>query len=297
MLKINIMEKNQKSHISISSVDSNYKTSNDFCKNNYKYNNINNNELDIKKLILISLKNTKYLERNDYFFSKSNKQKTFKKIKLKLTPFQIYEKFKMYSNKKQKQKQRHINNSILNCYPLTNILSRNNNLITIKNYNIMKKNKSDLNKIFKTNYTQSYLKRNIKPRINKRMFISSIDNNKINNIIKTPSIRNKRNLYLNDSYDINFKKNINKSNKICQTNNRNRTFYNNLFNDISNSKTSNNAGILPNSVHSIRIVNLKAQKKKLLGFNKNKIENKKIKMPLIHMNESKFVNKIISFYK
>ena len=74
------MEKNQKSHISISSVDSNYKTSNDFCKNNYKYNNINNNELDIKKLILISLKNTKYLERNDYFFQNQISKKLSKKL-------------------------------------------------------------------------------------------------------------------------------------------------------------------------------------------------------------------------
>ena len=291
------MDKNQKSHISISSVESNYKTYNDFYKNNNKYNNVNNNDLDIKKLILISLKNTKYLERNDYFVSKSNKQKTFKKIKLKLTPFQIYEKYKMYSNKKQKQKQKHINNSILNSYPLNNILSRNNNLITIKNYNIIKKNKSDLNKVFNTNYTHSYLKCNIKPRNNKRIFISSIDTHKVNNVLKTPSIRIKKNLYLNDSYDNNFKKNINKSNKICQTNNRNRTFYNNLFNDISNSKNGNNVGVLANSVHSIRIVNLKAQKKKILGVNKNIIENKKIKMPLIHMNESKFVNKIMSFYK
>lgn len=287
------MDKNQKSHISISSVESNYKTYNNFYKNNNKYNNVNNNDLDIKKLILISLKNTKYLERNDYFVSKSNKQKTFKKIKLKLTPFQIYEKYKMYSNKKQK----HINNSILNSSPLNNILSRNNNLITIKNYNIIKKNKSDLNKMFNTNYTHSYLKCNIKPRNNKRIFISSIDTHKVNNVLKTPSIRIKKNLYLNDSYDNNFKKNINKSNKICQTNNRNRTFYNNLFNDNSNSKNGNNVGVLANSVHSIRIVNLKAQKKKILGFNKNKIENKKIKMPLIHMNESKFVNKIMSFYK
>ena len=293
MLKINIMDKNQKSHISISSVNSNYKTSNDFYKNNNQHNNVNNNELDIKKLILISLKNTKYLERNDYFVSKSNKQKALKKIKLKLTPFQIYEKYKMYSNKKKK----HINNSILNCYPLTNILSRNNNLITIKNYNIIKKNKSDLNKIFNINYTHSYLKRNIKPRNNKRIFISSIDNSKINNVLKTPSIRIRKNLYLNDSYDNNFKKIVNKSNKICQTNNRNKTFYNNLFIDLSNSKNGNNIGVLANSVHSIRIVNLKAQKKKVLGFNKNKIENKKIKMPLIHINESKFVNKIMSFYK
>ena len=203
----------------------------------------------------------------------------------------------MYSNKKQKQKQKHINNSILNSYPLNNILSRNNNLITIKNYNIIKKNKSDLNKVFNTNYTHSYLKCSIKPRNNKRIFISSIDTHKVNNVLKTPSIRIKKNLYLNDSYDNNFKKNINKSNKICQTNNRNRTFYNNLFNDNSNSKNGNNVGVLANSVHSIRIVNLKAQKKKILGSNKNKIENKKIKMPLIHMNESKFVNKIMSFYK
>ena len=284
------MDKNQKSHISISSVNSNYKTSNDFCKYNDKYNNVNNNDLDIKKLILISLKNTKKLEKNDYFVSKSNKQKNFKKIKLKLTPFQIYEKYKMYSNKKKK----HINNSVLNCYPLTNILSRNNNLITIKNFNIIKKNKSDLNKIFNINYTHSYLKRNIKTRNKKRIFINSIDNSKINNVLKTPSIRIRKNLYLNDSYDNNFKKNVNKSNKICQTNNRNKTFYNN---DIRNSKNGSNAGVLPNSIHSIKIVNLKSQNNKLLGFNKNKIENKKIKMSLIHMNESKFVNKIMAFYK
>lgn len=290
--KINIMDRNQKSHISTSSVDSNYKTYNDFFKNNNKYNNVNNNDLDIKKLILISLKNTKYLEKNDYFISKSTKQKTFKKIKLKLTPFQIYEKYKMYSNNKQK----HINNSILNSFPLTNLLSRNNNLITIKNYNIIKKNKSDLNKLFNTNYTHSYLKRNIKPRNNNRIFISSIDSNKINKVFKKSSIRIKKNLYLNDSYEYNFKKNSDKSNKICQTNNRNKTLYNNLY-DLSNSKKGKNASVLTNSVQSIRIINLKAQKKKILRFNKKKIENKKINMPLIHMNESKFVNKIMSFYK
>ena len=141
----------------------------------------------------------------------------------------------MYSNKKQK----HINNSKLNSYPLVNVLSRNNNLITIKNYNALKKNNSDLNKLFNTNYNESYLKRNIKPRYNKRIFISSIDNNKINHILKTPNIRIKKHIYLNDSNDNNYKKSINRSNKICQTNNRNKTYYNNLFkssNKVKNDK-------------------------------------------------------------
>lgn len=292
------MDLKPKSHISISSTDSNKNTFNYYKKKgkieNRKNESINSNiekEL-IKKLILISLKNTKYLEKNDYFISKSTKQKPFKKIKLKLTPFQIYEKYKMYSNNKKK----HINNSILNSYPLTNLLSRNNNLITIKNYNIIKKNKSDLNKLFNTNYAHSYLKRNIKPRNNNRIFISSIDSNKINKVFKKSNIRIKKNLYLNDSYEYNFKKNLDKTNKICQTNNRNKTLYNNLY-DLSNSKKGKNAGVLTNSVQSIRIINLKSQKNKILGLNKKKIEKKKINKPLIHINESKFVNKIMSFYK
>ena len=62
------MDKTLKSHITISSTDSNNSTFNNFMKNNNdkKKPLINDNlEKDLKKLILISLKNKKYLEKND----------------------------------------------------------------------------------------------------------------------------------------------------------------------------------------------------------------------------------------
>ena len=82
------MDKTLKSHITISSTDSNNSTFNNFMKNNNdkKKPLINDNlEKDLKKLILISLKNKKYLEKNDYFFSisnKNNKNKNKKNIKI-----------------------------------------------------------------------------------------------------------------------------------------------------------------------------------------------------------------------
>ena len=93
------MLKKQKSHLTI--------TSNEDSLNNKGTNSkqsLNNKEIEqcLNKLILISLKQKKFLEKNDYFYRytklKTNNNTTtinMKKIKLKLTPFQKYENYKM----------------------------------------------------------------------------------------------------------------------------------------------------------------------------------------------------------
>ena len=167
------MDLKPKSHISISSTESNKNTFN-YYKNKGKTENRKNESINsnvekelIKKLILISLKNKKFLERNDYFFSETKRQRNNKKIKLKLTPFQLYEKFKKFSMKRQ------LSNKYINSYPCSeNHRSRNkiNNLLTITNYRQFKKNPNfkrlcltNTNTNSNSNFNNLY--RNIKPKL------------------------------------------------------------------------------------------------------------------------------------
>ena len=186
------MIKNQKSHISISS---NEYSDNSLDKNKNKKQSLNNINLEqyLNKLILISLKHKKFLERNDYFYSQLKRQTNIKKVKLKLTPFQKYEKFKMISKKIKLNKTK-------NKYPLNTKKYPNkiNTLLTTKNYKIK-------NKIYENNsnnpvnhYSNSNYIINNKPIFNKtKLYINSIDTN--NNFY--PNLKIKKNKYSHLSYD------------------------------------------------------------------------------------------------
>ena len=286
------MEKIQKSHITVSSADSNNSTFNNFMKNNStkKKTIINDNlEKALKKLILISLKNRKYLEKNDYFFSNSNnKKKNIKKIKLKLTPFQEYEKYKNLSMKRQLSNST-FNSSLFNArWAKIKI----NDLLTVKNYHHLKKSKSDLNQLSSYNYNDNKKVRN-------RFFISSIDNGRINNIFNSKESNNiKRNIKFYYSYDNN---NYNKEFrvKLCQTINEFKTIDNNLKNAKKRKlpKINKYKGYLVSktpSFGSIKLNNNKSKYRNILGF---KDENQKYQIPLIDMNKFQFANEKMKNYK
>jgi hypothetical protein len=249
---------------------------------------INDNlEKDLKKLILISLKNKKYLEKNDYFFSISNKnnknknKKNIKQIKLKLTPFQEYEKYKNLSMKRQ------LSNSELNSsqfndpWPKINI----NELLTIKNCHHLKKSKSDLNQLCLYNYKDNHLNNNFnKNRTN--FFISSIDNDKINNIFNSNESNNiKRSIKIDDSYDNNYIKEI--RGKLCHTNNAYETVNNNAKNGKKRKLPKINRykrylGAKTPSFGSLKLNNIKSENRNIFG---NKDKYKKYKIPLIYLNK------------
>ena len=286
------MEKIQKSHITVSSTDSNNSTFNNFMKNNStkKKTIINDNlEKALKKLILISLKNRKYLEKNDYFFSNSNnKKKNIKKIKLKLTPFQEYEKYKNLSMKRQLSNST-FNSSLFNArWAKIKI----NDLLTVKNYHHLKKSKSDLNQLSSYNYNDNKKVRN-------RFFISSIDNGRINNIFNSKESNNiKRNIKFYYSYDNN---NYNKEFrvKLCQTINEFKTIDNNLKNAKKRKlpKINKYKGYLVSKTPSFGSINLNNNKSKYRNILRFKDENQKYQIPLIDMNKFQFTNEIMKNYK
>ena len=286
------MEKIQKSHITVSSTDSNNSTFNNFMKNNStkKKTIINDNlEKALKKLILISLKNRKYLEKNDYFFSNSNnKKKNIKKIKLKLTPFQEYEKYKNLSMKRQLSNST-FNSSLFNArWAKIKI----NDLLTVKNYHHLKKSKSDLNQLSSYNYNDNKKVRN-------RFFISSIDNGRINNIFNSKESNNiKRNIKFYYSYDNN---NYNKEFrvKLCQTINEFKTIDNNLKNAKKRKlpKINKYKGYLVSKTPSFGSIKLNNNKSKYRNILRFKDENQKYQIPLIDMNKFQFANEIMRNYK
>lgn len=138
--------KRYKSHLTISSEENNK-------ENKKSKDNIINTEKYIKKLILISIKTKKILEKNDYFYEAEKRKKfDLKNIKIKLTPFQKYQLFK---NKKYLtiEKKNNNNKRVLTSYPINNrkrINKNNLNLITISNFDIkhMRKNKTHNNNQF-----------------------------------------------------------------------------------------------------------------------------------------------------
>jgi len=322
------MDLKPKSHISISSTDSNKNTFNYYKKKgkieNKKNESINSNiekEL-IKKLILISLKNKKFLERNDYFFSETKRQKNNKKIKLKLTPFQLYEKFKKLSMKKQ------LSNKYINSYPGSeNHRSRNkiNNLLTITNYRQLKKNPTYAKHLCltntNTNFNYNNLYRNFKQYNKTKIFISSIDSNKKKYNTFSPyksNVNIRRRMQLTDSYDNKLSDNLNLNkneiNHLSQNiqisqNNQNsyryRTITNNFYlkkkvnlphTNIKNIKTVNNIKNMKNtkSTKSVGVfttmsslgINFENRNKNFFRFPLIK-DNKKFQIPLICLNKSK----------
>ena len=289
------MIKIQKSHISISSDEN---KDNSFNKNNINKGkkSLNNIEKYLNKLILISLKHKKFLERNDYFYSQLKKKNHIKKIKLKLTPFQKYEKFKMISKKMQTIA---LNKNI---HTFNNQKLQNNNiedLLITKNNNRLKKNKTqNNNKFCLTNYYPNYLYKNKLIRNKTKLYINSID---IDKNIKNLKIKKNKYSYL--SYN-NSNNNIksNKENKTCQTF-RNKTAFKNLNKakeNISLSKAAakkRSIGILTNFIHPLKISNLKSRNQKIFPMNDVKNDTGKNEIPLVRMDESKFFNEIMATYK
>jgi hypothetical protein len=192
------------SHLTISSDDNNIE------KQKAK-NNLSHIEKYIKKLILISIKTKKILEKNDYFYEEEKRKKfNLKNIKIKPTPFQKYQKFK--NNKFPILTQNNFNNNnnknkrILTSYPINNqqrVIKINSNLITISNFNIkhLRKNKTHSN-----NQYQFY-------RTHNNFFF------KPKRILTNLNLKTEPN---NNNFTIKSKTNyrtikINKSNKIIQT--------------------------------------------------------------------------------
>ena len=300
------MLKFQKSHISISSNECNE-------NDNKRKQLINNGNLEkyLNKLILISLKHKKFLERNDYFYSQLKRKNNIKRIKLKLTPFQKYEKYKMISKKIKTNK---------NIIPLNNIKVEKkyvNNLLTTKNsYTTMKNKTLEKNKFCLTNNFPNTL--NNKPRIRctTKIYSNSINSNSnptnskqiniTNKYLCKPNLIIKKNKYSHLSYDINdnnnYTMNINKDNKTNQTF-RYKTAFKSLTKRIISSKlayvTKNkrSIGVITSAMRPLRIANLKSRNNNIVGFSNLESKNNNFLIPLIHIDDSKFVNDIISNYK
>lgn len=290
------MIKKQKSHISISS---NEITDNSFDKNKKPLISNTNNKIEqyLNKLILISLKHKKFLEKNDYFYSQLKRQNYIKKIKLKLTPFQKYEKFKMISKKIKQNK---------NKFPISNKIYPNkiNTLLTTKNYNLKKNKTHEKDKIYLPNYN-SNIKHNktIKNKNKTNLYINSIDTNSNNNNFY-PNLKIQKNKYSYMSYDnTNLTMNINKDNKKNQTF-RYKTAYRSTskrierdtMSNISKNKSKRSIGIFTSAIRPLRIANLKSRNKKTNVLPVLKNESDKCQIPLICMDDSKFLNEIMSNY-
>jgi hypothetical protein len=135
-----------KSHLTVTSSD-------DSKEGKKSKMNLINVEKYIKNMILISIRAKKFFEKNDYFYEEEKRRKfDLKNIKIKLTPFQKYQKLK---TKKFLTTEKQINNTqrVMTSYPIyiRDRLNKNNqNLITINNLNFknMRKNKTDNNNQF-----------------------------------------------------------------------------------------------------------------------------------------------------
>ena len=120
-------------------------------------NNMINVEKYIKRMILISMRKKKYFEKHDYFYEEEKRKKfDLKNLKIRPTPFQIYQKLKI-KNCLTSEKLIINNKKILTFNPINNceILNKiKQNPITINNLNFKnkKKNKSPKsnNEFFRT---------------------------------------------------------------------------------------------------------------------------------------------------
>ena len=196
------------SHLTISSDDNNIE------KQKAK-NNLSHIEKYIKKLILISIKTKKILEKNDYFYEEEKRKKfNLKNIKIKPTPFQKYQKFK--NNKFPILTQNNFNNNnnknnrILTSYPINNqqrVIKINSNLITISNFNIkhLRKNKTHSNNQYQ--FYRTHKNFFFKPKRLLSNLNLQTEPNKNNNL-KQDTIQSKAKYHTIK---------INKSNKIIQT--------------------------------------------------------------------------------
>ncbi len=293
------MLKKQKSHISVSSLDGNDNSVNCLYQNSNNSNSNKNNKVKIthannknveqylNKLILISLKHKKFLERNDYFYSQLHKKNKLKKVKLKLTPFQQYEQYKHFSKKLQL-------NNILNSFPKNNIEYKKenrqiNNLFTAKNENrYLKKNRTQTNERFCVTSSHHMYKSRSKVKQNKKIFINSLDIN----FLPEPKI--KKNKYSSVSYDTNL--NTNKSDKMKIINKYKlglRQLSNKGDNNLYNaSKGKRSIGVLTSAAfHPLKIINIKSRNNRILGLPKISVDNRKYPVPLINMDSINFLMK------
>ena len=190
------------SHLTISS-DNNNK------ENEKNKNNLSNIEKYIQRLILISIRTKKILEKNDYFYQEEKRRKfDLKNIKIKPTPFQKYQIFK---HKKFPIIEKQINHKrILTSYPINSLQRMNKinpNLITMNHFNV---NRLRKNKTTSNNQIQFYRTHNnffFKP---KRLLFSPLQT-------ETNNYNNNRNLKSKSNYHT---INNNKSNKVIQTSER-----------------------------------------------------------------------------
>lgn len=275
----------QRSHISISSNHFNINNNENEIKNTFNNNNI---EKYLNKLILISMKHKKFLEKNDYFYSQLKRKNNIKRVKLKLTPFQKYEKYKTILKKIKLSKRQAPSN--INMIKNKNINS--NTLLNTKIDNDLKHKIRENIKFCITNYHSNFLNNKIRNKNKTKIYINSIETNHNNNNLYKPNLKIKKNKYSNVSYDNTL--NINNNNKICQTY-RYKTAFKTL--KERNLKNRKSIGILAKTIHPLNIINVKSRNKKAIGLPSITNVTKNYQIPLIHMNDSNFLNEIISIGK
>ena len=262
-----------KSHLSISSIDESKENK----KSKNKFTDI---EKYMNKLILISLKTKKFYEKNDYFYEEEKRKKfDLKNIKIKLTPFQKYQRYK---TKKTLTTEKQINNSktILYNYPINNRIRKNKinpNLFTINNTYIkrMRKNKTNQNNQFYHTHHNFFFK----PK--KKLILQP-------NQLTEPNVYqtiNNNNIKFNPRSKSNYQTiNIHKTNKIIQTNESNKkigdkvniTFDQFPILDVFNSKSKINENWIKNK--------LKKQR-----------EERKKRIPFVNINKAKFSNILLNY--
>ena len=265
-----------KSHLSISSADENKdnKKSENICSNVEKY---------INKLILISLKTKKFFEKNDYFYEEEKRRKfDLKNIKIKLTPFQKYQKLK---NKKLLTTEKQINNSktILHSYPINNNRIKRNkinpNLFTINSTNIkiMRKNKTHQNNQFYQTHRNFFSKP-------KKKFLLSLNEPTESNTYHTITNKNNNNKF-NFRSKSNYQTiNIHKTNKIIQTTELNK-------------KSGDKINSILDQFPILDIFNFKSKiNDNLLNFkSKKEKEERKKRNPFLNINRVKFNNILLNY--
>ena len=274
--------KKYKSHISMSSIENNK-------ENDEGKDKLLNTEKYIQRLILISMRTKKILEQNDYFLEK-DKRKRFdlKNIKLKPTPFQRYQTIK---NKKYAifEKQNNINNKkrAITSYAINHnnrMNKTNTHLLTINNFNFKKpkslrKNKTHNDNQFYHTHNNFFIKR-------KNIAINYTDWNETNNYsYNNNNIYNQlqnKNFRVKSNYcTIHINKNSNKSNKVCQTN--------------DSEKTKNNNNNLLKEFPALNIFNYKSKVYKKDEINRFRKEKRKKNLPYINLDEEKFNGLILKF--
>lgn len=265
-----------KSHLSISSVDEGKENK----KSKNKHTDV---EKYMNKLILISLKTKKFFEKNDYFYEEEKKKKfDLKNIKIKLTPFQKYQRYK---NQKILLTEKQINNTktILHNYPINNRMKKNKinrNFFTINNTNInrMRKNKTDQNNQFYHTHNNFFFK----PK--KKLFLQLnelTEPNVYQTINKNKNNNNKFNTRSKSNYQT---INILKTNKIIQT-------------SESKKKIGDKVNTMLDQFPILNIFNFNSKIND--NWIKNKLkkerEERKKRIPFVNINKAKFSNILLNY--